>query len=102
MAAQLTVCHHINLLAFLCLKGITCVVLNTVLIANFARLLLRKTKTDKKDALTIQFLLVHRRKLSQVSYSQSSEDQKDLTKERDLMVLDDSWVKEMTCGGCFR
>jgi hypothetical protein len=35
-------------------------VINPLLIANFSKLSLRKTKTDKKDAMTIaQFLLVH-------------------------------------------
>jgi len=48
---------------------------------------LRKTKTDKKDALTIaQFLLAHRSKLSQVSYSQNSQDLKDLARERESLA----------------
>jgi uncharacterized membrane protein len=42
-----------------------CVVINPLLISNFARLSLRKTITDKKDVLTIaQFLLAHRSELS--------------------------------------
>jgi len=44
-----TGCYHINLFAFLCSEGIVCVVINPLLICNFARLSLRKTKTDKKD-----------------------------------------------------
>jgi transposase len=48
-----TGCYHINLFALLCSEGIVCVVINPLLISNFARLSLRKTKTDKKDALTI-------------------------------------------------
>jgi transposase len=83
-----TGCYHINLFAFLCSEGITCVVINPLLIANFARLSLRKTKTDKKDALTIaQFLLAHRSKLSQVSYSQNSQDLKDLARERESLAV---------------
>ena len=82
-----TGCYHINLFAFLCSEGIVCVVINPLLISNFARLSLRKTKTDKKDALTIaQFLLAHRSKLSQVSYSQSSQDLKDLARERESVA----------------
>ena len=78
VAMESTGCYHINLFAFLCSEGIVCMVINPLLIANFARLSLRKTKTDKKDALTIaQFLLAHRSKLSQVSYSQNSQDLKD-------------------------
>jgi transposase len=83
-----TGCYHINLFAFLFSEGIPCVVINPLLIANFARLSLRKTKTDKKDALTIaQFLLAHHRKLSHVSYSQSSQDLKDLARERESLAV---------------
>jgi len=83
-----TGCYHINLFAFLCSEGIGCVVINPLLISNFARLSLRKTKTDKKDALTIaQFLLAHRSQLSQVSYSQSSQDLKDLARERESLAV---------------
>jgi len=83
-----TGCYHINLFAFLCSEGIACVVINPLLISNFARLSLRKTKTDKKDALTIaQFLLAHRSKLSQVSYCQNSQDLKDLARERESLAV---------------
>ena len=83
-----TGCYHINLFAFLCSEGIVCVVINPLLISNFARLSLRKTKTDKKDALTIaQFLLAHRGGLSQVPYSQSSQDLKDLARERESLAV---------------
>ena len=83
-----TGCYHINLFAFLCSEGMVCVVINPLLISNFARLSLRKTKTDKKDALTIaQFLLAHRSELSQVSYSQSSQDLKDLARERESLAV---------------
>ena len=82
-----TGCYHINLFAFLCSEGMVCVVINPLLISNFARLSLRKTKTDKKDALTIaQFLLAHRGELSRVSYSQGSQDLKDLARERESLA----------------
>jgi transposase len=83
-----TGCYHINLFAFLCSEGMVCVVINPLLITNFARLSLRKTKTDKKDAMTIaQFLLMHRSKLSQVSYSQNSQDLKDFARERESLAV---------------
>jgi transposase len=47
-----TACYHINLYSFLSAKNIEAVVINPLLIANFAKLSLRKTKTDKKDAST--------------------------------------------------
>jgi transposase len=88
VAMESTGCYHINLFAFLCSEGMACVVINPLLIANFARLSLRKTKTDKKDALTIaQFLLAHRCKLSQASYSQNSQDLKDLARERESLAV---------------
>ena len=88
VAMESTGCYHINLFAFLCSEGIACVVINPLLIANFARLSLRKTKTDKKDALTIaQFLLANRSKLSQVSYCQNSQDLKDLARERESLAV---------------
>jgi len=88
VAMESTGCYHINLFAFLCSEGMACVVINPLLIANFARLSLRKTKTDKKDALTIaQFLLANRSKLSKVSYSQSSQDLKDLARERESLAV---------------
>jgi transposase len=44
----------------------------------------RKTKTDKKDAMTIaQFLLVHRDSISQLSLSQDLQDFRDIARERE-------------------
>jgi len=83
-----TGCYHLNLFAFLSSKGITPVVINPLLIANFARLSLRKTKTDKKDALTIaQFLLAHGEGLSKIGYSQNGRDLKDLARERESLAV---------------
>ncbi len=88
VAMESTGCYHINLFAFLCSEGMACGVINPLLIANFARLSLRKTKTDKKDALTIaQFLLANRSKLSKVSYSQSTQDLKDLARARESLAV---------------
>lgn len=53
VAMESTGCYHLNLYSFLISQGIKTVVINPLLIANFAKLSLRKTKTDKKDALTI-------------------------------------------------
>lgn len=59
-------------------------VINPLLIANFAKLSLRKTKTDKKDAMTIaQFLLVHRDTISQLSLSRELQDFRDIARERE-------------------
>jgi transposase len=61
VAVESTACYHINRYSFLTAKGVPTVVINPLLIANFAKMSLRKTKTDKKDAMTIaKFLLVRK------------------------------------------
>ncbi len=84
VAVESTACYHINLYSFLTAKGVPTVVVNPLLIANFAKLSLRKTKTDKKDAMTIaQFLLVHQGTISQLSLSQELQDFRDIARERE-------------------
>jgi transposase len=54
-----TASYHIALFSYLTAKGYRAAIINPLLIANFAKLSLRKTKTDKKAALTIaEFLLL--------------------------------------------
>ena len=87
VAIESTGCYHINLFSFLCSEGIRCVVVNPLLITNFSRLSLRKTKTDKKDALTIaQFLLANEHSLNEIAFSQSAQDLKDLARERESLT----------------
>ncbi len=81
-----TGCYHINLFSFLHDKGIQVVVINPLLISNFAKLSLRKTKTDKKDAKTIvKFLMEHHEEISQLSLSQDVQDLRDLSRERESL-----------------
>ena len=87
-AMESTGCYHINLFSFLSSEGISCVVVNPLLITNFARLSLRKTKTDKKDAQTIaQFLLANEKSLSAIAFSQNTQDIKDLSRERESLTV---------------
>ena len=87
-AMESTGCYHINLFSFLSSEGVACVVVNPLLITNFARLSLRKTKTDKKDAHTIaQFLLANEKSLSAIAFSQDTQDIKDLSRERESMTV---------------
>jgi transposase len=82
-----TACYHINLFSYLTSHGIRAIVINPLLIANFAKLTLRKTKTDKKDATMIaQFLLVHRDTINQMSVSQEMQDMRDLARERESIT----------------
>ena len=94
VAMESTGCYHINLFSFLTNKGIQSVVINPLLISNFCKLSLRKTKTDKKDATVIaQFLLVHRESLSQLSFSQDVQDLRDLARERESLITLTSALK---------
>jgi transposase len=85
-----TACYHINLFSYLTAQGSRAIVINPLLIANFAKLTLRKTKTDKKDASTIaQFLFVHRDTINQMSISQDMQDMRDLARERESIAQTD-------------
>lgn len=86
VAMESTGCYHINLFSHLISQGIDTVVINPLLIANFAKLSLRKTKTDRKDALTIaRFLLAHRDSISQLAISQDIQDLRDVARERESL-----------------
>jgi transposase len=86
VAMESTGCYHLNLFSFVASHGIAAVVINPLLISNFAKLSLRKTKTDKKDALTIaRFVLQHRDCISQLAVSQDLQDLRDLARERESL-----------------
>ena len=85
-ALESTACYHINLYSFLFSKGIEAIVINPLLIANFAKLSLRKTKTDKKDASTIaQFILAHKASVKQLAVPQDLQDIRDMARERESL-----------------
>ncbi len=76
-----------NLFSFLTFKGYNVVIINPLLISNYVKLQLRKTKTDKKDAFTIAlFLLHHHGSLSKDSLSSSLTDLRDLARQRESLV----------------
>lgn len=86
VALESTACYHINLFSFLTSKGISAIIINPLLIANFAKLSLRKTKTDKKDALTIaRFILANKNSVSQLAIPQDLQDLRDLARERESL-----------------
>lgn len=94
VAMESTACYHINLYSFLIAQGIEAVVVNPLLIANFARMSLRKTKTDRKDAETIaRFLLAHSKSISNLDISQDMQDLRDLARERESLCHQLSAVK---------
>jgi len=82
-----TACYHINLYSFLISLGYTVMVINPLLISNFVKLQLRKTKTDKKDASVIaQFLLLNRDSLSPTILCSDVSDLRDLSRQRESLV----------------
>jgi transposase len=54
-----TASYHLPLFSYLAAGGFPVFIINPLLIANFSKRSLRKTKTDKKDALTIAHFLMH-------------------------------------------
>ena len=87
VALESTGPYHLNLFSFLVSQGITTIVVNPLIIANFAKLSLRKTKTDKKDAVTIaRFLFLNRDSISLLPSSQQTTDLRDLARERESIL----------------
>lgn len=86
VAMESSGCYHINLFSFLSAQGLRTVIINPLVVANFSRLSLRKTKTDRKDAFTIaKFILSHRD--SPESFSiQTNQDLRDLAREREFTL----------------
>ena len=82
-----TACYHINLFSFLLAGGYTAIVINPLLIANFVKMQLRKTKTDKKDAVVIaQFLLMYADTLVHTSVTPNVSDLRDLSRQRESLL----------------
>jgi len=55
-----TASYHVNLFSSLVAEGYKVILINPLLISNYVTMQLRKTKTDKKDAVVIaQFLLAN-------------------------------------------
>lgn len=85
VAMESSGCYHLNLFSALTSNNIRTVVVNPLLIANYGKLSLRKTKTDKKDALVIaHYLLSHRETILQYSVSQAYQDIRDVAREREF------------------
>jgi len=87
LGLESTASYHIALFSYLTAKGYRVAIINPLLIANFAKLSLRKTKTDKKDAFTIaQFLLMQRAAVTTKTESPRLTELKDLSRRRERLV----------------
>ena len=82
-----TASYHVNLFSYLVSEGYAAVVLNPLLISNYVKMQLRKTKTDKKDAWVIaQFLLANRDSLIRRVTSPLISDLRELARQRESLV----------------
>jgi transposase len=89
-----TACYHINLFSYLSFRDYAVFIINPLLISNFMKLQLRKTKTDKKDATVIaQFLLKYKETLSQRVMDADIADYRDLARQREALVSQITGVK---------
>ena len=81
-----TASYHIALFSYLMAKGYRVVIINPLLIANFTKLSLRKTKTDKKDAFTIAQFLFLKKDVLATQESPHLTELKDLSRRRETLV----------------
>lgn len=87
LGLESTACYHIALFSYLTARGYRVVIINPLLISNFVKLQLRKTKTDKKDALTIaQFLMLKREVLEEHPCSADIMELRDLARRRERLT----------------
>ena len=84
LGMESTASYHIPLFSYLTARGYRVIVINPLLIANFAKRSLRKTKTDRKDACTIaQFLMREKETISAQTPSYLTTELKDLARRRE-------------------
>ena len=87
LAMESTASYHIALFSYLTAQGYYVVIINPLLISNFAKRSLRKTKTDKKDAFTIaQFLYREKETLAPQTTDHLATELKDLARRRERLV----------------
>ena len=82
-----TASYHIPLFTYLAAQDYRVVVINPLLINGFSKRSLRKTKTDKKDAITIaQFLMQEKETLSVKAPDDLMGELKDLARRREKLA----------------
>jgi len=87
LGLESTACYHIALFSYLTAQGYRVVIINPLLISNFAKLQLRKTKTDKKDAHTIaEFLMQKKQALEHQTVSTDLMELRDLSRRRERLT----------------
>jgi len=89
-----TASYHVNLFSYLVSEGYRVILINPLLISNYVKMQLRKTKTDKKDAVVIaQFLLANGDTLIQRVTPSLISDLRDLSRQRESLVYEMTSLK---------
>ncbi len=87
LGMESTASYHLPLFSYLTAQGYGVVIINPLLINNFAKRSLRKTKTDKKDAYTIaQFLMREKEALVIQTTDHLATELRDLARRREKLV----------------
>jgi transposase len=87
LGMESTASYHMPLFTYLAAEDYRVVVINPLLVNNFSKRSLRKTKTDKKDALTIaQFLLQEKETLFVKTPDDLVTELKDLARRREKLA----------------
>jgi len=87
LGMESTASYHIALFSYLTAQGYRVALINPLLIANFTKLSLRKTKTDKKAASTIaEFLLLKKDALAMETEPPRLSELKDLSRRRERLA----------------
>lgn len=82
-----TATYHVNLFSYLVSEGYNVVLINPLLVSNYVKMQLRKTKTDKKDAAVIaSFLLANGNTLMQRVPPSLIVDLRDLSRQRESLT----------------
>lgn len=82
-----TATYHVNIFSYLVSGGYNVVLINPLLVSNYVKMQLRKTKTDKKDAAVIaSFLLANGNTLMQRVPSSLIVDLRDLSRQRESLT----------------
>jgi transposase len=81
--------YHLNLFYSLTDKGYRVVIINPLIVANFAKLSLRKCKTDKKDAFTIAKVL----SMQKFNQTMINQELKELAREREFLTYEIAKIK---------
>ena len=87
LGMESTASYHLPLFSYLTAQGYGVVIINPLLINNFAKRSLRKTKTDKKDAFTIaQFLLREKEAFAPQATDHLATELRDLARRREKLT----------------